>query len=146
VLLLLLAGVFVYSSCGRWVFPPSCGVFLPPPLSQDFLLLVAGHVLLLLPSPTWLVYLQFCEGFPSPPFGTLLFLLLITQFLFFSLGEGWSVQGAMLTWPRVVCRSTAYHLSHLVVRVIPSRLGTGIWWQPGALLISPFYVKSVYGF
>jgi hypothetical protein len=50
------------------------------------------------PAPTlsslaWLVYLQFCEGFPSPSFSaqgahplcyvSLLFLLLITQFLFF---------------------------------------------------------------
>jgi hypothetical protein len=30
--------------------PPSCGVFLPPPLLQAFLLLVAGCVPLLLPS------------------------------------------------------------------------------------------------
>jgi hypothetical protein len=36
--------VFVYSSHGRWVSPLSCGVFLPPPLSQAFPLLVAGHV------------------------------------------------------------------------------------------------------
>jgi hypothetical protein len=46
----------------------SCGVFLPLPLSQAFPLLAAGHVpLLLLESlqPTWLVYLQFQEGFLS---------------------------------------------------------------------------------
>jgi hypothetical protein len=94
--------------------PLSCGVFLPPPLLQDFPLLIAGHVLLLLPAvvfvyssrgkwvfpsllwnfppsstltsflapgcwlcaaaptlsgQTWLVYLQFWEGFPSPNFG-----------------------------------------------------------------------------
>jgi hypothetical protein len=36
-----------------------------------------------------------------------LFLLLITQFLFFSPGGGQSVQGAMLLWPRLVCESTA---------------------------------------
>jgi hypothetical protein len=34
------ACVFIYSSCGRWVFPLSCAVFLPPPLSQAFLLLI----------------------------------------------------------------------------------------------------------
>jgi hypothetical protein len=34
------ACVFIYSSCGRWVFPPFCGVFLPLPLSQAFLLLI----------------------------------------------------------------------------------------------------------
>jgi hypothetical protein len=36
-----------------------------------------------------------------------LFLLLITQFLFFSPGGGLSVQGAMLLWPRHICGSTA---------------------------------------
>jgi hypothetical protein len=106
------ACVFIYSSCGRWVFPPSCAVFLPsllsqaflllitwrcccscqppclftvhmgsgssllsyevfllPPLSQAFLLLVAGHVPPFLPEPllpAQLVYLQSREGFPSP--------------------------------------------------------------------------------
>jgi hypothetical protein len=47
----------------------SCGVFLPPPLSQAFPLLVAGHAPPLPPEPlqpTWLVYLQSQEGFPSP--------------------------------------------------------------------------------
>jgi hypothetical protein len=34
------ACMFIYSSCGWWVFPPSCAVFLPPPLSQAFLLLI----------------------------------------------------------------------------------------------------------
>jgi hypothetical protein len=60
---------------------------------------------------------------------SLLFLLLITQFLFFSPGGGRSVQGAMLIWPRVVCGSTVYHLAHLV-HVFPSHLGTGDW-RPG---------------
>jgi hypothetical protein len=59
---------------------------------------------------------------------SLLFLLLITQFPFFSLGGGRSVQGAMLIWPRVVCGSTAYHLAHLMVCVFPSRLGAGVWF------------------
>jgi hypothetical protein len=36
------ACVFIYSSCGRWVFPLSCGVFLPLPLSEAFLLLITG--------------------------------------------------------------------------------------------------------
>jgi hypothetical protein len=40
---------------GKWVFPPSCGVFLPPPLLQAFLLLVAGRVPPLLPSPAGLL-------------------------------------------------------------------------------------------
>jgi hypothetical protein len=37
------ACVFIYSSCGRWVFPPSCAVFFPPPLSQAFLHLITGQ-------------------------------------------------------------------------------------------------------
>jgi hypothetical protein len=44
------ACVFIYSSRGKWVFCPSCGVFLPPPLLQAFPLLIAGHVVLLLPT------------------------------------------------------------------------------------------------
>jgi hypothetical protein len=150
VLLLLLASMFIYSSHGRWVFPASCGVFLPPPLLQAFLLQVAG----LTPTPAlsgqaWLVYLQFREGFHSPPFGAqgtppslqCVFIVLTAYYsvFLFSLGGGRSVQGAMLIWPRVVCGSTAYRLAHLV-HVFPS-----IWAQatdgPGALLVSPFNVK-----
>jgi hypothetical protein len=76
---------------------------------------------------------------PSPPFSiqasppsllcVLFFLVLIIQFLFFSLGGGQSVQGAMLICPRVVCGSITYRLAHLVVHVFPSHLGTGFWWQ-----------------
>jgi hypothetical protein len=102
----------------------SCAVFLPPPLSQAFPLLVAEH------SPTatraslaHLACLFTVLGrilFPQSsalsvphPLSHVssLFLLLITQFLFFSPGGGQSVQGAMLLWPRVVCGSTAVPLS-----------------------------------
>jgi hypothetical protein len=48
--LLSQACMFIYISLGKWVFPLSCGVFLPLPLLQAFLVLVAGHVLLLLPA------------------------------------------------------------------------------------------------
>jgi hypothetical protein len=129
--------------------PLSCGVFLLPPLSQAFLLLVAGHGPPLLPSVARPG--QFCEGFPSPTsalsaphplcYMSLLFLLLITQFLFFSLGGGWSVQGAMLIWPRIVCGSTTHHLAHLVVRVFPAVWARASGGSPGALLVSPFNVK-----
>jgi hypothetical protein len=57
------------SPMGSGSSPLSCGVFLPPPLSQAFLLLIAGYMPPLLPEslqPTWLVYLQFQERFPSP--------------------------------------------------------------------------------
>jgi hypothetical protein len=88
--------------------PLSYGVFLPPPLLQAFLLLFAGHVPWLLPSLAQLVYLQFCEGFPSAPFwcsgcstlfATCLFCcycLLFSCFFLFSLGGGRSVWG--LCW------------------------------------------------
>jgi hypothetical protein len=74
--------------------PISCGVFLPLPLLQAFLLLVAGCVLPLLPSPA-----VCCEGFPLPHSSELrvprplcyvsfLLLLVIIQFFFFFF-PGW---------------------------------------------------------
>jgi hypothetical protein len=48
-------------------------------------------------------------------------------FFLFSLGGCWSIQGAMLIWPRVVCGSTMCRLAHLVVCVFPSGLGAGVW-------------------
>jgi hypothetical protein len=87
------AGVFVYGSRGKWVFPLSCGVFLPLPLLQGFPLLVAGRVMhscLLRPG---LFIFSSRREFPHPLFGvraprllcymSLLFLLVIIQFLFF---------------------------------------------------------------
>jgi hypothetical protein len=96
------AGLFIYSSHGKWVFPLSCGVFLPPPLLQAFPLLVAGHVTPLPPAfSVQLVYLQFCEGFPSPLFsaqGTLpsllcVFFVVIAYYsgFFFSFFPGWGL-------------------------------------------------------
>jgi hypothetical protein len=90
-------------------------VFLPPPLSLAFPLLVAGCTPLL--QQARVVYLQFCEGFPSSPlwrsgrptfFATCHYCsyCLLLSFSFFSLGKGRSVQEAMLIWPRVVFGST----------------------------------------
>jgi hypothetical protein len=94
----------------------------------------------LLPSPAGLFIYDSMRVFPSPTFGAqgtppsllrvfIFLLLLIIQFLFFSLVGCRSVQGAMLIWPRIVCGSTTYRLAHLVVCVFPSGLGTGIWWS-----------------
>jgi hypothetical protein len=124
--------------------PLSCSVFLPPPLSQAFPLLVAGHALPLRPCPLQpgLASL-FTVGKDSPPslFGTqgtppsllLVFIVLIAYYSvsLFSLGGGRSVQGTVLIWPRVVCGSTVYCLAHLV-HIFPSHLGAGVW-QPGGL-------------
>jgi hypothetical protein len=129
--------VFVYSSHGKWVFPPSHGVFLPRPLLQVFPLLITGQCCcscqpaclftahmgggssplscgVFFPPPTLTSYpapgcwarapapagpaclftvpgrvpfpqsSAFSEGVPHPlSHMSLLFLLLITQFLFF---------------------------------------------------------------
>jgi hypothetical protein len=119
VLLLLPAAMFVYSSRGKWVFPSLLWSF---PLSATltaFPLLVAGRSPPLPPEPllpTRLVYLvpgripfpqSSALSAPHPlSHVSLLFLLLISQFLFFPRGGGQSVQGDMLLWPRVVCGST----------------------------------------
>jgi hypothetical protein len=144
VLLLLLAAVFVYSSRWKWVFPPLLWSFPPSATVTCF---PAPGCWACAANPTlsgqaWLVYLQFREGFSSPPFGAQgsppsllhVFTVVIAYYSvsLFSLGGGWSVQGSMLIWPRVVCGSTAYHLAHLVVRVFPSHLGVGIWWRCGS--------------
>jgi hypothetical protein len=68
-------------------------------------------------------------------------LCLLFSFFSFFPGGGRSVQGAMLIWPRVVCGSTACCLTHLVVRIFPSHLGTAVSGSVGALLVSPFNVK-----
>jgi hypothetical protein len=120
--------------------PFSCGVFLPPPLSQAFLLLVVGIVPPLLPEPlppVWLVYLQFQEGFPSPNIWcsvSLLFLLLITQFLFFPRVEVSLSRGLCCFGPGLSVGVPRYHKAHLV-GIFPSHLGVGDW-QPGG---PPFF-------
>jgi hypothetical protein len=99
--------------------PLSCGVFLPPPLSPAFPLLVAGHAPLLLPSPARPGLFIYSSVRDSPPpaqhsgrptlFPTclVLFLLLSTQFLFFpwvevglSRGLCWSGPGLSVGEPR----------------------------------------------
>jgi hypothetical protein len=79
--------------------PLSCGVFLPLPLLQAFLLLIAGQVPPLLPSLAGLFIYSSVRDCPSPRFGaqgalaSLLLLLIIQVFFLFSLGGVWSVQG-----------------------------------------------------
>jgi hypothetical protein len=103
--------------------PGTCLPFSPEPLwpGPACLFTVPGRI----PLPSSSVH-----SAPHPLCNlSLLFLLHLTQFLFFSLGGGWSVQRVMLIWPRVVCGSTTYHLAHLVC-IFPSCLGLGVWW-PG---------------
>jgi hypothetical protein len=74
--------------------PLSCEVFLPPPLLQALPLLVAGHMLPLLPSPAIL----FVRDFPSPHLLCSGFLALFATCLFccywlfsFSFFPGWGL-------------------------------------------------------
>jgi hypothetical protein len=131
------ACVFIYSSHGKCSSPLPCGVFSPPPLLQPFPLLVTGHVLPLLPSPAglWGISPPPLFGAPgTPPSLLRVFFFVIAYYsvFLFSLGVGLSVQGAMLIWPRVVCRGTTYRLAHLVVYVFPSHLGTAVWQWCGS--------------
>jgi hypothetical protein len=60
-----------------------------------------------------------------------LLLLLITQFLFFSLGGVGRSRGLCCSGPGLSVGVPWYHETHLVVHVFPSRLGASIWQQPG---------------
>jgi hypothetical protein len=96
----------------------SCGVFLPPPLSHTFPLLVAGRMPLLPPEPVrpaWLVLFRRKDSLPpifgaqcTPPSFLCVFIVLIAYYSvsLFSPGGGSVCPGAMLLWPRLVCGST----------------------------------------
>jgi hypothetical protein len=143
-MLLLLAAMFVYSLHGKWVFPlllwsfppsatltsfpaPGCWACIPAPARASparpaCLFTVLGKI----PFPQSLVL-----SAPHPlSHKSLLFLLLISQFLFFSLGGGRSVQGACCSGPGLSVGVPWYHKAHLV-HVFPSRLGAGVWWPGG---------------
>jgi hypothetical protein len=115
------ACVFIYSSCGRWVFrpllcsfpptttftgfpAPGCWARAPTPTRAS-----PAHLACLFTVPGRIPFPQSSALRAPHPLSrvSLLFLLFITQFLFFSPGGGQSVQGAMLLWPRLVCGSTA---------------------------------------
>jgi hypothetical protein len=73
------ACVFIYSSCGRWVFSSLLWSFPPSPsLSPAFLLLVAGHVPLLLPSPARPDLFIYSQG--APPSLLRVFIVLIAYY------------------------------------------------------------------
>jgi hypothetical protein len=130
----------------------SCGVFLPPPLTQAFPLLVARCAPPLPPEPlqpAGLLYLQFREGFPFPPlwssgcptlFASCLYCsyCLLLSLSFFSRvgvcpgGYGDLAQGCL--WK---CRIP---LSSPCPR-LPKLSGCGQLAALGALLVSPFNMK-----
>jgi hypothetical protein len=92
VLLLLLASVFVYSSHGRWVFPPLLWSFPPSATLTSFPAPGCWARSSSLAWPGLFIYSSGKDSLPPPsalsaphPLShvSLLFLLLITQFLFF---------------------------------------------------------------
>jgi hypothetical protein len=144
VLLLLPAAMFVYSSRGKWVFLPLLWSFPPSttltsfptpgcwvrataptrasPACQACLFTVPGRI----PFPQ-------SSAFRVPhPLScvSLLFLLLITQFLFFPRVEVSLSRGLCCSGPGLSVGVPWYHEAHLV-RVFPSRLGAGDWWPWG---------------
>jgi hypothetical protein len=132
--------VFIYSSHGNWAFPPLLWSFPPTATFTSF---PTADCWACVAAPA---FSSQCvvRDFPSPAFqgsgcpalfATCLFCcycLLLSFFSLFTFGGGWSVLGAVLIWPRIICGSTACRLAHLVVHVFPSRLGTAIWWQRGS--------------
>jgi hypothetical protein len=129
-------------TCEIFLPPLYCVVFLPPPLSQAFPLLIAGRM------PLLLHYSSRKDSLPpifgtqcSPPSFQCVFIVFFVYYSvsLFSLGGGQSVQGAMLLWPRVVWefRGTA--------KLTLSMSSQAVWAQatvgPGALLVSLFNVK-----
>jgi hypothetical protein len=87
------ASVFIYSSRGKWFFPSFLWNFPSIAAFTTFLLLIAGHVLLLLPSMAGVFIYSSVRDFPSPPsvlrvpcplcYVSFLLLLPIIQFFFF---------------------------------------------------------------
>jgi hypothetical protein len=131
VLLLLPAAIFVYSSREKWVFPPLLWSFPPSTTLTSFptpgcwagtptpTRASLAHPACLFTVPGRIPFSQSSVLSVPHPLShlSLLFLLLISQFLFFPPGGGQSVQGTMLLWPRLVCGSTAVLQSSPVLRL-----------------------------
>jgi hypothetical protein len=144
VLLLLLATMFVYSSREKWIFPPllwsfppsttltsfpapGCWVRTPAPARGsrtrlDCLFTVLGRI----PFP-----LSSALRAPHPLFRmSLLFLFLISQFLFFPWVEVSLSRGLCCSGPGLFVGVPWYRKAHLV-RVFPSHLGASDWRPTG---------------
>jgi hypothetical protein len=93
-----LASLFIYSSCGKWAFPPLLWSFPPTATFTSFPAPCCWAGATTSAFSGWLVYLQFCEGFPLPPFGAqgtlpsllhVFFVVIAYLFSFFSFFPGW---------------------------------------------------------
>jgi hypothetical protein len=135
--------MFVYSSHGKWVFPPltsfpAPGCWAPAPLPPEPLR-----------PPSLFIYSSGKDSLPpifsaqgAPPSFQRVLTVLIAYYsvsLFFP-GGGQSVQGAMLLWPRLVCGATTVPQS-LPGPCLPKPYGCQPLAALGALLVSSFNVK-----
>jgi hypothetical protein len=138
------ARVFIYSSCGRWVFPPLLWSF-PPSATLTSFPTPGCWVWAPLPpealQPARLVYLQSREGFPSPnlqrsgrptlfPACLNCSYCLLLSFSFFPLGEVSLSRGLCCSGPGLSVGVPWYREAHLI-RVFPSHMGAGHWWPRG---------------
>jgi hypothetical protein len=136
--------MFIYSSRGKWVFPPLLWSFPPTATFTSFPAPGCWACAATPAFSSWLVVrdcpsptLQ-CSGCPAL-FAMCLFCcycLLFSGYFLFSLLGGLSVQGAMLIWPRVVCESTMYHFSSPCGPCLPkpSRHYCLVAWEPSWFL------------
>jgi hypothetical protein len=147
------ACVFIYSSRAKWVSPLSYGVFLPPPLSQAFLLLIAGPTSLLPPSLArsgLFIYSSVRDSPPAPlalrvphPLSYCLYCsyCLLLSFSFFFPGWGSVCPGGYAD----LAQGCLWEYRGTVKLTLWSASSQAVWaWasgSPGALLISPFNVK-----
>jgi hypothetical protein len=133
------ASMFIYSSCGKWVFPPLLWSF-PP--STTFTSFPAPSCWACATAPAFSGPACLCtvlSAIPlplghsgAPPSLLHVFIVVIAYYSVSLFFPGWGLvcPGGMLIWPRVVCVSTTYRLAHLVVRVFPSHLGASVWRWP----------------
>jgi hypothetical protein len=144
VLVLLPTTMFVYSSCGKWVFPPLLWSFPPSATLTSF---SAPGCWARTPSPAGAspagpaCLFTVLERIPFPQSSalsvphplshvSLLFLLLISQFLFFPRVEVSLSRGLCCSGPGLSVGVPWYHKAHLV-HIFPSHLGAGDWWPRG---------------
>jgi hypothetical protein len=147
------ACMFIYSSRGKWVFPPLLWSFPPTAAFTSFPAPVCWACAMApaFSGPACLFTVLW--GIPFCPllvlrvlhplcYMSFLLLLLIIQ-LFFSFFPGWGsvCLGAMLIWLRVVCGSTTHRLAHLWSASSQAVWALASGSGPGALLASPFNVK-----
>jgi hypothetical protein len=143
VLLLLQATMFVYSSRVKWVFPPLLWSFPPSATLTSFpapgcWVRIPAPARASLARPACLFTVPGTIPFPQSsvlrvphPLSqvSLLFLLLITQFLFFPRMEVSLSRGLCCSGPGLSVGVPWYHEAYLLC-FFPSRLGTGNW-RPG---------------